>query len=84
MIENLEYKSEWKLRLADGLECKCEWVHPLIDNPAFGADDAMYIVAKNIMSGTMFDDSLVTDSENNFKAHATTIPLGSEMPKQLA
>ncbi|KAE8885976.1 Calreticulin [Phytophthora fragariae] len=83
MIENPEYKGEWKPKMIDNPDYKGEWVHPLIDNPDYFEDDAMYNVAKNVgaigfelwqvKSGTLFDDILVTDSEDEFKAHEEAV-----------
>ncbi|KAG2976706.1 Calreticulin [Phytophthora cactorum] len=83
MIENPEYKGEWKPKMIDNPDYKGEWEHPLIDNPDYFEDDAMYNVAKNVgaigfelwqvKSGTLFDDILVTDSEEEFNAHEEAV-----------
>jgi calreticulin len=79
MIDNPEYKGEWKPKLIENPAYKGEWEHPLIDNPDWFEDDNMYNVAKDIgvigfelwqvKSGTLFDDIIVTDDENEFKTH---------------
>ncbi|UIZ25374.1 hypothetical protein KXD40_009091 [Peronospora effusa] len=83
MIENPEYKGEWKPKMIENPEYKGEWEHPLVDNPDYFEDDSLYNVAKNVgaigfelwqvKSGTLFDDILVTDNEEEFNAHEEAV-----------
>lgn len=82
-IENPEYKGEWQPKLIENPAYKGEWVHPLIDNPEYFEDAAFYNVAKNVgaigfelwqvKSGTVFDDILVTDDAETYKAHEEAV-----------
>ncbi|KAG7389212.1 hypothetical protein PHYBOEH_007555 [Phytophthora boehmeriae] len=92
MIENPEYKGEWKPKMIDNPAYKGEWEHPLIDNPDYFDDEAMHNVAKNIgaigfelwqvKSGSLFDDILVTDSEEEFNAHEEAVLAKTEAMKE--
>jgi calreticulin len=92
MIENPEFKGDWKPKMIDNPEYKGEWEHPLIDNPDYFEDEAMYNVAKNVgaigfelwqvKSGTLFDDILVTDSEDEFNAHEEAVLAKTEAMKE--
>ncbi|WP_395241763.1 hypothetical protein, partial [Salmonella sp. s51933] len=71
MIDNPEYKGEWKPKMIDNPEYKGEWVHPEIDNPDYAPDDALYKYDDigilgfdlwQVKSGTIFDNVMVTDS----------------------
>ncbi|KAK1938765.1 Calreticulin [Phytophthora citrophthora] len=83
MIENPEFKGDWKPKMIDNPDYKGEWEHPVIDNPDYFEDEHMYNVAKNVgavgfelwqvKSGTLFDDILVTDSEDEFNAHEEAV-----------
>merc|ERR1719290_318187 len=72
MIDNPEYKGEWKPRQIDNPDYKGPWVHPEIDNPEYNAEDAKGIAkyAENckigfdlwqVKSGTIFDNLIITD-----------------------
>jgi calreticulin len=73
MISNPEYKGEWKPKMIANPEYKGEWVHPMIDNPDYSQDDDMHAVCNpckfvgfelwQVKAGTIFDDIIVTDSE---------------------
>jgi len=83
MIPNPEYQGEWKPKMIDNPEYKGKWKHPLVDNPDYFEDEFFYNVAKNVgaigfelwqvTSGTLFDDILVTDSEEEFNAHEEAV-----------
>ena len=71
MIDNPEYKGEWKPRQIDNPAYKGPWIHPEIDNPEYNADDAKdlgkYDFCKvgldlwQVKSGTIFDNFLISD-----------------------
>lgn len=80
MIDNPEYKGEWKPRMIDNPEYKGEWKAPMIDNPEYFEDDEVYHRCRpcravgfelwQVKAGTIFDDIIVTDSEDEAKAFA--------------
>ena len=83
MLPNPDYKGEWKPKKIDNPDYKGKWVHPMIDNPDFKDDDTIYQVCKKdnpcthvgfelwqVTSGTLFDDIIVTDDEEEAKAYA--------------
>ena len=68
MIDNPEYKGEWKPKQIDNPEYKGAWVHPEIDNPEYTADDKIYAYEEvcsvgldlwQVKSGTIFDNFLI-------------------------
>ena len=72
MIDNPEYKGEWKPRQIDNPAYKGKWIHPVIPNPEYNADAAKDLgkydeVCKigfdlwQVKSGTIFDNVLITD-----------------------
>jgi len=70
MINNPEYKGEWKPKMIDNPAYKGEWVHPKIANPDFKDDDSIYafddmsyigLEVWQVKAGTIFDHILVTD-----------------------
>merc|ERR1712109_211693 len=72
LIDNPDYKGEWKPRQIDNPEYKGKWIHPEIDNPEYNADDAKTLgkydeICKigfdlwQVKSGTIFDNVLITD-----------------------
>ena len=79
MVDNPEYKGEWKPRQIDNPAYKGVWVHPEIDNPEYNEDDAKDIgkYAENckigfdlwqVKSGTIFDNMMITDDPAEAKA----------------
>jgi len=71
-INNPEYKGEWTAKLIDNPAYKGEWIHPEIPNPAYKEDPLLYRYSDigavgfdlwQVKSGTIFDNILVTDSE---------------------
>lgn len=73
MIDNPEYKGPWTPKMIDNPDYKGPWVHPMIPNPDYVYDEKMHAVCPNgcthvgfelwqVMSGTIFDDIIVTDS----------------------
>merc|ERR1719230_1370146 len=80
MIDNPDYKGEWKPRQIDNPDYKGPWVHPEIDNPEYNEDEAKTIakfdeVCKigfdlwQVKSGTIFDNILITDDPAAAKKH---------------
>ena len=70
MIDNPEYKGEWKPRQIDNPNYKGEWIHPMIDNPDYSPDPNLYLKEEictigldlwQVKSGTIFDNFLVSD-----------------------
>merc|ERR1719447_1795387 len=72
MIDNPEYKGEWKPKQIDNPDYKGPWVHPEIDNPEYNEEDAKSIVKYSenciigfdlwqVKSGTIFDNLIITD-----------------------
>jgi calreticulin len=74
MIPNPDYKGEWKPKRIKNPDYKGKWKHPMIPNPDFVDDPNLYDVCRGegcthigfeiwqVMSGTLFDDIIVTDS----------------------
>eukprot|EP01121_Diplochlamys_sp_Union-15-3_P017566 TRINITY_DN620_c0_g1_i1.p1 TRINITY_DN620_c0_g1~~TRINITY_DN620_c0_g1_i1.p1 ORF type:complete len:394 (-),score=113.17 TRINITY_DN620_c0_g1_i1:47-1228(-) len=71
-IPNPEYKGVWKPKRIPNPAYKGEWVHPLIDNPEYHPNPALYaydsfkyigIDVWQVKSGTIFDNILITTSE---------------------
>jgi len=79
-ISNPEYKGEWKPKLIDNPAYKGEWKHPEIPNPDYVEDKELHVRLNNashigfelwqVLSGTVFDDIIVTDSLEEAKAYA--------------
>jgi calreticulin len=78
MIDNPEYKGEWKPRQIDNPAYKGPWIHPEIDNPEYNADDAKEIAKFDeicklgfdlwqVKAGTIFDNVLITDDKDHAK-----------------
>ena len=42
MIDNPDYKGDWKPRQIDNPAYKGEWIHPKIPNPEYEEDDKLY------------------------------------------
>merc|ERR1712086_582040 len=81
MIDNPDFKGEWKPKMIDNPDYKGPWEHPSIDNPEYKFDENMYKVCKDgcthvgfeiwqVMTGTLFDDIIVTDSVDEAKEYA--------------
>jgi calreticulin len=78
LIDNPEFKGEWKPTMIDNPDFKGAWVHPEIENPDYVEDDKVYAVCNpcsavgfelwQVKAGTVFDDIMVTDSEDELKA----------------
>ena len=71
-INNPAYKGEWKPKQIDNPSYKGPWVHPEIANPDYKADPSLYQQGDvcavgfdlwQVKAGTIFDNVLVTDSE---------------------
>jgi calreticulin len=81
-IDNPAYKGEWSPKQIDNPDYKGPWVHPKIDNPDYKPDDSIAVFPNiagvgleiwQVKSGTVFDNILVTDSEEEAKAQAEEI-----------
>lgn len=80
MIDNPEFKGEWKPKMIPNPAYKGPWIHPEIDNPDFKDDSKVYNVCNpcgavgfelwQVKSGTIFDDIIVTDSLAEAEAFA--------------
>lgn len=81
MIDNPDYKGEWKQKMIDNPDYKGKWVHPNIPNPDYEYDNDMYKVCKDgcthvgfeiwqVKAGTLFDDIIITDSLEEAEAFA--------------
>ena len=77
MIDNPEYKGEWKAPMIDNPDYKGEWVHPEIDNPEYKDDPTIGQYSDfgvlafeiwQVKSGTIFDSIIITDDEEEAKA----------------
>merc|ERR1712032_1752735 len=73
MIDNPDYKGPWKPKMIDNPDYNGPWNHLMIDNPEYAYDKSMYAVCadgcthigfelRQVKSGTIFDDIIVTDS----------------------
>jgi len=82
MIDNPEYKGEWRAKKIPNPAYKGEWVHPMVANPDYKPDPSLYLYEKikyvgfelwQVKSGSIFDNIIVTDSleEANAFADAT-------------
>jgi len=78
-IDNPEYKGEWKPKKIPNPAYKGEWVHPKIANPDYSPDSELYEYDSNgfvafelwqVKAGTIFDNILVTDSQEEAKEWA--------------
>jgi len=72
LIPNPEYKGAWVAPKIPNPAYKGPWVHPHVANPAYKLDDEIYVYESNkyvgveiwqVKAGTIFDNFLVTDSE---------------------
>jgi calreticulin len=77
-IDNPEYKGEWKPKQIPNPAFKGKWIHPEIDNPEYSPDAELYKYSDigaigfdlwQVKSGTIFDNVLVTDNEEEAVAH---------------
>lgn len=79
MIDNPEYKGEWKPKQIKNPAYKGKWIHPEIENPEYTPDDELYSYENwgaigfdlwQVKSGTIFDNVIITDSVEEAEAHA--------------
>merc|ERR1711937_614479 len=77
MIDNPDYKGEWKPKRIKNPDYKGPWVHPMIPNPEYELDETIYNYKDlgaiafdlwQVKSGTIFDNLIVTDSEEEAEA----------------
>merc|ERR1711942_210318 len=70
MVDNPEYKGEWKPKEIVNPDYKGPWVHPKIPNPEYKHDPTLYRYDDiaglgfdlwQVKSGTIFDNILITD-----------------------
>jgi len=71
-IPNPEYKGTWKPKMIPNPDYKGPWIHPEIENPDYFEDNDIYAYDDTsvvgfelwqVLSGTIFDNILVTDDE---------------------
>lgn len=71
-IENPAYKGPWHAKRIPNPAYKGAWVHPMIANPDYKTDAELYVMPKikyvgidlwQVKSGSIFDNIIVTDSE---------------------
>lgn len=81
-INNPSFKGEWKPKQIDNPAYKGPWVHPEIDNPEYIPDSNLYLQKEvcgigfdlwQVKAGTIFDNVLITDSEQEADAVADDI-----------
>lgn len=82
MVDNPEYKGEWKPKQIDNPKYKGEWQHPEIDNPEHEADPELYARDEfctvgldlwQVKSGTIFGNILFTDDVEYAKEQAARV-----------
>lgn len=82
LIDNPEYQGEWRPKRIENPEYIGEWEHPQIPNPAYVYDDSIYafdshaflgIEIWQVKAGTIFDNILVTDSEEEAEIRSFAI-----------
>lgn len=92
MIDNPEYKGEWKAKQIDNPAYKGKWVHPEIENPEYTPDDKIYAFKDTgvigfdlwqVKAGTIFDNVLITEDEEDVKAMAAEWKTQSEGEKKM-
>lgn len=92
MIDNPEYKGEWKPKQIDNPDYKGKWIHPEIDNPEFTPDEKLYAYEDfgvlgfdlwQVKAGTIFDNVLITDNEEDVKELAAAWKTQSEGEKKM-
>jgi len=71
MIDNPEYKGEWKAKKIPNPAYKGEWIHPMVPNPDYKPDSSLYLYEKikyvgfelwQVKAGSIFDNIIVTDN----------------------
>jgi calreticulin len=71
-IPNPDYKGPWRPKKIPNPDYKGPWIHPEIENPDYYEDSSIYAYDDNaavgfelwqVLSGTIFDNILVTDDE---------------------
>lgn len=76
LIDNPDYKGEWKAKRIANPAYKGKWVHPEIANPDYSADSqlgqysnigAVGFELWQVKAGSIFDNIIVTDSEDEAK-----------------
>jgi len=81
-IPNAAYKGPWKPKKVENPLYKGEWVHPTIPNPDYQSDDSLYVFDSikyvgieiwQVKSGSIYDNILVTDSEDEAAKARTAI-----------
>jgi len=92
MIPNPDYKGEWKPKMIENPAYKGEWVHPMISNPDFQDDDNLYLYEHNkfvgfelwqVKSGSIFDDILIADDEEEAKKMVDSFKKRKEGEKKM-
>merc|ERR1719333_1139575 len=79
MIDNPEYKGEWKPKQIPNPAYKGKWIHPKIANPEYSAEPLLYRYSDisalgfdlwQVKSGTIFDNILIGDDAAEAEAFA--------------
>jgi calreticulin len=94
LVDNPEYMGEWKPKMIDNPDYKGPWEHPLIPNPEYFEDPKLHkrcdkckfvgFELWQVLSGTLFDDIIVTDSLEEAQAFAKeTFWVKSEQEKSM-
>ena len=92
VIENPDYKGEWKPKRIPNPAYKGEWVQPRIPNPKYKYDPEIYsfdsfafigIDVWQVKAGTIYDDILITDSEEEAEAEAKKILERNKAEKEM-
>lgn len=92
MVDNPEYKGEWKPKQIDNPKYKGEWQHPEIDNPEYVAEPELYARDEvcgvgldlwQVKSGTIFGNILFTDDLEYAKEQAAKVTAVQEGEKKM-
>jgi calreticulin len=77
MIDNPEFKGEWKPKQIPNPAYKGKWIHPEIANPEYFEDNEVYAYTNlgavgfelwQVKAGSIFDNIIVTDSVDEAEA----------------
>jgi calreticulin len=93
MIDNPDYKGEWKPKQIPNPAYKGKWVHPKIANPEYSAEPLLYRYSDigaigldlwQVKSGTIFDNILIGDDAAEAEAFAKeTFEITKEAEKKM-
>jgi len=91
-IPNPEYKGSWKPKMIPNPDYKGPWIHPEIENPDYFEDKDIYAFDDNsavgfelwqVLSGTIFDNILVTDDEEHAAEQRAKIQVHQKVEKEM-